>query len=229
MNEDPLKILYEEYKTCDRCKLSKTRKNIVFGSGNRSADILLVTDTPTLKEESLGHHNTTDIRWLVRAFQHAISDGSTAPATIGAAAEMFFSNVFVTNAVMCCPTFPAGDRAGELTEPGWTQVKKCRERLLEVIYQVDPNIIVSAGSHATAALLGRSSKLPRRNGKVSEMFTVEVPGEAGSVFYSAIPTADPRVAERRGDYDDNNGLVSAFTTALKGAWDLNTYLEQEDK
>lgn len=226
MNEDPLKILYEEYKTCDRCKLSKTRKNIVFGSGNRDAQILLVTDTPTLKEESLTHHNTTDIRWTIKAFQHAI-DKTRMP--VGAAAEMFFDNVFVTNAVMCCPTFPVGDRAGELTEPGWTQVKKCRDRLLEVIYEVDPNIIISAGKFATQALIGRASKLPRRNGRVSELFTVEVPGEAGSVFYSAIPTSDPRVAERRGDYDDPNGLVSSFTTALKGAWMLNTYLEQEDQ
>lgn len=226
MSEDALKILYEEYQNCDRCKLSQTRKNVVFGSGNRDADILLVTDTPTLKEESLQHHNTTDIRWVIKAFQHAV-DKQSMP--VGAAAEMFFNNVFMTNAVMCCPTFPAGDRAGELTEPGWTQVKKCRDRLLEVIYEVDPHIIISAGKFATQALIGRSSKLPRRNGKVSELFQVEVPGEAGSVFYSAIPTSDPRVAERRGDYDDTNGLVSAFTTALKGAWDLSHYLNKEDQ
>jgi uracil-DNA glycosylase family 4 len=226
MNEDPLKILYEEYTACERCKLSKTRKNIVFGSGNRDAQILLVTDTPTLKEESLTHHNTTDIRWAVKAFQHALGSQGI---PIGAAAEMFFENIFVTNAVMCCPTFPQGDREGELTEPGWAHVKMCRDRLLEVIYEVDPNIIIAAGKYATQALIGRASKLPRRNGKVSQMFTVEVPGEAGSVFYSVIPTADPHVAERRGDYDDANGLVSAFTTALKGAWDLNEYLEQEDR
>jgi uracil-DNA glycosylase family 4 len=226
MNEDPLQILYEEYQNCDRCKLSKTRKNIVFGSGNREANILLVTDTPTLKEESLRHHNTTDIRWIIKAFQHAIGKQDM---PVGAAAEMFFNNVFMTNAVMCCPTFPAGDREGELTEPGWTQVKKCRDRLMEVIYDVDPHVIISAGKFATQALIGRASKLPRRNGKMSELFSVEVPGEAGSVFYSAIPTADPRVAERRGDYDDAGGLVSSFTTALKGAWDLSHYIEQEDR
>lgn len=225
MKPDALTILYEEYKNCDRCKLSETRKKIVFGSGNRDAPILLITDTPTLKEESLGHHNTTDVRWILKAFQHATNKQSI---PIGAAAEMFFDATFVTNAVMCCPTFAVGDRAGELTEPGWTQVKKCRDRLLRVIYEVDPHIIVSAGKYATQALVGRASKLPRRNGKVSSLFTVEVPGEFGPVYYSAIPTADPRIAERRGDYDDQNGLVSAFTTALKGAWDIKNYLEGED-
>lgn len=225
MKQNALTILYEEYKNCDRCKLSETRKKIVFGSGNRDAPILLITDTPTLKEESLGHHNTTDVRWIVKAFQHATSKQSI---PIGAAAEMLFDATFITNAVMCCPTFAAGDRAGELTEPGWTQVKKCRDRLLRVIYEVDPHIIVSAGKYATQALVGRASKLPRRNGKVSSLFTVEVPGEFGPVYYSAIPTADPRIAERRGDYDDQNGLVSAFTTALKGAWDIKNYLEGED-
>ena len=226
MNEDPLRILYEEYQSCERCKLSETRRNIVFGSGNRNADILLITDTPTLKEESLGHHNTTDIRWVIKAFQHALGKQSM---PLGAAAEMFFENVFITNAVMCCPTFPTGDRAGELTEPKWTLVRECRDRLFEVIYQVDPAVIISAGKYATQALVGRGSNLPRRSGKVSSLFTVEVPGEAGSVFYSAIPTADPRVAERRGDYDDDNGMVSSFTTALKGAWELKTYLEGEDR
>ena len=142
---------------------------------------------------------------------------------------MFFENVFVTNAVMCGPSFPTVDRAGELTEPKWILVRECRDRLLEVIYQVDPVIIISAGKYATQALVGRGSDLPLRRGKVSSLFTVEVPGEVGSVFYSAIPTADPRVAERRGDYDDNNGLVSSFTTALNGAWELKTYLEGEDR
>lgn len=226
MNVDPLQILYEEYRACERCKLSKTRNNIVFGSGNRDASILLVTDTPTLKEESLGHHNTTDIRWVIKAFQHAI-DKPRMP--VGAAAEMFFDNVFMTNAVMCVPVFPIGDREGEATEPGWTQVKKCRDRLLSTIYEIDPHIIISAGKYATQALVGRASKLPRRNGKVSGLYSVEVAGEMGPVVYSVIPTADPRVAERRGDYDDDNGLVSAFTTALKGAWDLKTYLEGEDR
>lgn len=226
MNYDQLRVLYEDYKDCDRCKLSNTRRRVVFGSGERSANILIVTDTPTLKEESLGHHNTTDIRWIIRAFKHAAGLDNM---PIAAAAELFFQNVFMTNAVMCCPTFPTGDKAGELTEPGWTEVKKCRDRLLRTIYEVDPNVIISAGKYATQALVGRSSKLPRRNGKVSELFTVEVPGELGVVRYSAIPTADPRVAERRGDYDDPNGVVSAFTTALKGAWDLNKYLEGEDQ
>jgi uracil-DNA glycosylase family 4 len=223
---DPLRVLYDEYRECTRCKLSETRQRVVFGSGNPEASILLITDTPTLKEEQLGHHNTTDIRWVIKAFKHALGKNDM---PIGAAAELFFNNVFMTNAVMCCPTIPLGDKAGELTEPSWSLVKKCRDRLLTVIYEVDPLVIVAAGKYAVQALVGRSAKLPTRGGRVSDMRTVFVPGECGDVGYSFIPTADPRVAERRGDYDDPTGTVSSFTNALAGAWQLKEYLENEDR
>ena len=228
MNEetDPLKLLYDEYKECKRCPLSEHRKNIVFGSGNRDASILLVTDSPTLVEDRLGHHNTTDMRWTLRAFKHAIGRDSM---PIGAVAELFFEKCFVTSATMCTRKMIAGDNIGQPVEPGWAHIKKCRDRLLRTIYEVDPLIIVAAGKFAVQALMGQSKALPARNGKVSGMFTVNVPGELGNVTYSAIPSYDPHVAERRGDYDDETGAVSAFTTALTGAWRLLEYLEREDQ
>lgn len=228
MNEetDPLKLLYEDYRECKRCPLWEHRKNVVFGSGNRDADIIIVTDSPTLVEDRLGHHNTSDMRWTLNAFKHAI-DRDTMP--IGAAAELFFERCFVTSATLCTRKMVAGDDIGAAVEPSWTHVKKCRDRLLRTIYHVDPLVIVAAGKFAAQALAGKNKALPARNGKVSGMFTVVVPGELGDITYSAIPSYDPHVAERRGDYDDPTGAVSAFTTALTGAWKLSTYLREEDK
>lgn len=228
MNEghDPLKLLYEEYRECTRCALSGHRKKVVFGSGNRDADVLIVMDSPTAVEDRLGHHNTTDIRWTLRAFKHAT--GQT-EMPIGAAAEAFFDAFFLTSATMCTRKMLAGDNAGDVVEPGWTHIKKCRERLLTTIYEVDPLVIIGAGKFALTALLGRTKGLPARTGKVSGMFTVTVPGELMEVPYSVIPTHDPRVAERRGDYDDPAGAVSSFTTALVGAVKLVKYLKEEDR
>lgn len=224
---DPLRSLYEEYANCSRCELHKHRKKTVFGSGNREADILIVTDSPTLVEDRLGHHNTSDVRWVLRAFRHALGKESM---PLGAAAEVFFDKCFLTSATMCTRKMLVGDDAGDRVEPAWTHIRECNARLQETIYHVDPLVIVGAGKFAMMGLLGRSSNLPPRTGKVSAMTTIAVPGAlSDSVHYSVIPTFDPHVAERRGDYDDPSGAVSAFTTALVGALQLTEYLREEDR
>lgn len=221
-----LRVLYDEYVNCTRCNISEMRKSVVFGSGSRDADIMFIADTPTPTDERMGHHNNTDIRWLIRVFRHAIGKASM---PVRAAADLFFDKTFMTTAVMCCPRYPKGDLAGQAKEPSWAHVKACRDRLLSTIYEVDPLIIIAAGAFSLQALTGRNSKLPMRSGKLSEMFTVEVPGELGTVYYSAIPAPDPHIAERRGDYDDPNGRVASLSAAISGAWELASYLNNEDR
>ena len=39
---------------CEKCKLCKTRKNIVFGVGNKNAEIMLVGEGPGADEDMQG-------------------------------------------------------------------------------------------------------------------------------------------------------------------------------
>jgi uracil-DNA glycosylase family 4 len=223
--KERLRVIYDEYQGCTSCKLHETRRSVVFGSGNPDADILLITDAPTEVEDRLGHHNTSDIRWVVQALKHAINKPKM---PVAAVAELMFQRCFVTSAVLCRPIIPIGDKAGEYREPKWSEVKACRERLLQTIYAVDPHIVVACGKFAVQSLVGRASKLPSRTGRVADIFMVDVPGEMMDVPYSVIPSVDPQVAQRRGDYDDPNGMVAAFSSALTVAWNIADYLNNED-
>ena len=46
--------LEESIKNCEKCKLCKTRKNIVFGSGNREASIMFIGEGPGADEDEMG-------------------------------------------------------------------------------------------------------------------------------------------------------------------------------
>ena len=46
--------LEESIKNCEKCKLCKTRKNIVFGSGNREANIMFIGEGPGADEDEMG-------------------------------------------------------------------------------------------------------------------------------------------------------------------------------
>ena len=39
---------------CNLCKLCRTRKNIVFGTGNKNADIMLIGEGPGADEDAQG-------------------------------------------------------------------------------------------------------------------------------------------------------------------------------
>lgn len=214
-----------EYRSCERCKLSECRSRVVLGSGNPRAKVFIVVDTPSEAEDRVGHYNTADIRWLVNLFRQVLR----LDMPLGAAAEKFFSEAFITSAVMCRPAILVGDKAGDARDPKWSEVKACRDRLQQQIYHVDPHIIVGCGKFALQALCGTSSPPSAKTGRLNEMITITVPGELSDVPYSVIPAPDPQVAKRRGDYDDPNGVVAALGNALGAAWALRDALEGEDK
>lgn len=46
--------LEESIKKCDKCKLCTTRKNIVFGVGNKNAEIMFIGEGPGADEDEKG-------------------------------------------------------------------------------------------------------------------------------------------------------------------------------
>ena len=50
---DNCQELEESIKGCNKCKLYKTRQNIVFGVGNKNADIMFIGEGPGADEDKL--------------------------------------------------------------------------------------------------------------------------------------------------------------------------------
>lgn len=221
-----LRELWRSCANCEKCALHETRRNVVFGTGNPSADILFISDYPTEAEDREGDHNTHDVKWVINAFRDVVLRDRS--ISMDEAANRFFSDVFLVNALMCRPTIAKGEKAGEARDPKISELKACRERLMQTIYEVDPHVIICAGKFASIALLGRNKELPSRTGKVHHAFTVTVPGVMRDVYYTAIGCHDPAFAQRIGDYDDPNGAVSQFCGALRSAWGVLNNIREED-
>ena len=92
MNQtDRLRELEERWDDCRRCELFKTRKNIVFGEGNPSADILVIGEAPGEFEDLAG-----------RPFM-----GPAGEVLDGFVSHMSLDrhiDLYVTNTICCRPT-----------------------------------------------------------------------------------------------------------------------------
>lgn len=140
--DEALKRLRDEIGDCQRCKLSKGRKNIVFGEGNACAKLMFVGEGPGKDEDMQG-----------RPF-------------VGEAGQILDSlinkrgwkreEVYIANIVKCRP--PAN------RVPEEDEIATCRpfvERQIEIIR---PKVIMSLGNVATQSLLRMKIPISKARG-----------------------------------------------------------------
>lgn len=235
-----LETLYQEYQGCTKCpKLCLSRKNVVFGIGNPEANILIVKESPNEQEDASGEFlNSAAGEWLLSMFMHVSTDPEVQEISKRAKSkkfkpdwellrERFYRNVFVTGVVCCRPALDKGDFVGNMRAPATKEVQNCTPRLLQVVYEVDPLIILAMGNTAIAAL-NKTTKSTEKSGLPRSLINVTIPGVLQDVVYPVIPTYDVEHAMKIGDYDDPNGVVSSFFNALQTTWQLCQHLENED-
>lgn len=196
--------LQEEWKECTRCSLHETRRKVVFGCGNPDADILFVGEAPGENEDKQG-----------RPF-------------VGKAGEMLNSmlagldrnrdELYITNVISCRPP--------NNRDPSAEERVACFPRLEEIIYLVDPLLIVPVGKYALNSLVGgRSWGIERYRGNLfsSPQSEAYVTGETNGVEiegrffprnankmkyrleYDAIPILHPSYIQRM-DNSDSDGF-----------------------
>lgn len=236
-----LLTLFEDYSKCIKCPaLTLSRKNIVFGIGNPNANILIVKEGPNEDEDRAGEFLQGKAgEWFLSMYMHV----STNEAVVEMAKkaknkrfkpdweilrEAFFAEAFVTGVVCCRPTLDKGDSVGNTRAPGTKEIQNCASRLLQVVYQVDPLIILAMGNNSISTLGGKSLKVVDKSGHPKSLVNIKIPGVLQDVVYPIIPTYDLEHAMKVGDYDDPNGIVSSFFSALQTAWQVCRNLENED-
>jgi DNA polymerase len=118
-----LEALAQQIRTCERCILSKSRKNAVPGEGPPDADIMFIGEGPGFHEDQQG-------RPFVGAagrFLEELLEG------IGLKRE----DVYITNVVKCRPP---GNRDPQLEE-----IESCNPYLDQQIELINPKVIVTLG------------------------------------------------------------------------------------
>lgn len=137
------KELEEACKSCTKCGLCETRTNVVIGTGNQNADLMLIGEGPGANEDLEGIPFVGKAGKLMdMAFQG-----------IGIKRE----EVYIANIVKCRP--PSN------RNPERQEANACREFLESQIALVKPKVIVLLGSVALKNILGEEYGITTSRGK----------------------------------------------------------------
>ncbi len=138
-----LAALSEYLRDCPRCKLSRSRTNIVFGQGSANARLMFVGEAPGRDEDEQG------LAFVGRAGQLL----TKIIEAIGLKRE----DVFIANVLKCRPPNNRNPEADE--------VASCRPFLDEQIRLISPKVIVTLGTFAAQALLETDEPIGRLRGR----------------------------------------------------------------
>lgn len=137
--EAALAALRAHIGDCTRCKLCRTRKNVVFGEGDPRARVLFIGEAP-------GFHEDQQARPFVGAA------GQLLDRIIENGMGLRREQVFIANVNKCRPP--------DNREPEPDEVAACLPFLREQVRIIRPEVIVCLGRVATSNLLGTT--LPMR-------------------------------------------------------------------
>lgn len=210
--QSQLDLLQEQWQDCGDCSLSQARNYVVFGDGNPDADILFIGEAPGKDEDKSG-----------RPF---VGEGGKLFNALLTLAKLSRGSVYVANMVGCRPP--------DNRDPNSAERDACLPRLFEIIYLVDPLLIVPVGKFALKSLAkGRDWGITTEHGKVfsspnpahkltGDRNSMEVPGRVfprtaddkkkHHLEYDMIPIVHPAFILREDSFDTENKKFQ------KGGW-----------
>jgi len=143
-NYSSLKKLNSECVECTSCNLSETRKNVVVGKGNESAQVVIIGEGPGEQEDITG------LPFVGRAgkmLDTALSSVDIDP----------LEDCYITNIVKCRPP--------KNRKPSAVESEACMPWLNEQINLLKPKIIILAGSTAVQSFLGIDEPISKIRGQ----------------------------------------------------------------
>lgn len=142
--------LRSEVLGCTRCRLAESRRTVVFGEGDRSADLLVVGEAPGVEEDRSGRPFVGPAGQLLDKML----------AAIGFRRE----EVFICNVLKCRPPNnrdPLGD-----------EVASCRPYLRRQVELIQPKAICAFGRFAAQTLLTTEASLSRLRGSTHDFMGI---------------------------------------------------------
>jgi uracil-DNA glycosylase len=238
-------MLREEWYSCVKCDLGpqriSTEGQFVFGEGD-TGGVLFVDDGPGREEEQVGRPAVGSYGKILRAVIQGLG----------------LTRYYITNVVACRSCTPWTDPSGrplmrknfrtghmELSyrdePPTPMQMEACRDRLLELVYLIDPVIIVAMGPVAAKSLSGkpmavlsdeihgkaihisipgagfRTSRTEKKDVWLRKGKTVSLPVEQAEVRYLCVPTYPLSYVHKKLNDLSANSPFAKFTADVRGA------------
>lgn len=140
---ETLKDIRLDLGDCQRCRLAKNRKNIVFGAGDSAAKLVFVGEGPGFEEDQQGEPFVGPAGQLLNKIIEAI--------------QLTRVQVYICNIVKCRPP--------RNRNPQPDEIKACFPFLERQISAIRPDFICALGSIATQTLLNTTEPISRLRGR----------------------------------------------------------------
>jgi uracil-DNA glycosylase len=142
-----LAAVRQELGDCTRCKLHGLgRRQIVFGVGNPSADIMFVGEAPGADEDAQGIPFVGKAGQLLTKMIEAMG--------------LRRDEVYIANVLKCRPP--------NNRDPQPDEVESCEPFLFQQIASIQPKVIIALGAFAARTLLKTMDPISRMRGRVYE-------------------------------------------------------------
>lgn len=129
---------------CTRCPLAEGRTQVVFGTGDPDADLMLVGEAPGFHEDRQG--------------EPFVGPAGKLLDKVLAGVGYERSQVYIANVLKCRPP---GNR-----DPLQPEIDACSDYLRRQLTLVDPRVVITLGNFATRLLLKRDVGISRLRGQV---------------------------------------------------------------
>jgi uracil-DNA glycosylase family 4 len=148
-----LSSLHNEVKSCQRCTLSQSRTQTVFGSGNANADLLLIGEAPGAEEDRKGLPFVGKAGKLLDAMLFAIG--------------FVREQVYICNVLKCRPP--------NNRDPQTNEVESCAPFLNAQIGIVKPKVILALGRFAAHRLLQTDAPVYKMRESINVLPGTDIP------------------------------------------------------
>ncbi|MDX2079351.1 MAG: uracil-DNA glycosylase [Terrimicrobiaceae bacterium] len=136
--------------SCTKCPhLVRSRTQVVFGVGNREADLMFVGEAPGADEDAQGEPFVGRAGQLLTKIIQAMGFER--------------SDIYIANVLKCRPDMPEGESGNR--KPKAEEMATCLPWLREQIALVRPKVIVALGSTAAEGLLETNAPMRELRGR----------------------------------------------------------------
>ena len=168
-----MQTLRDDLGDCVRCKLHRTRTQIVFGSGSPNADLMFVGEAPGADEDRQG------LPFVGRAGQLL--------TRIIEAIGLTRDQVYIANIIKCRPP--------DNRNPEPDEIAHCSPFVLRQIALVQPRVICALGKFAAQTLLQTQAPISQLRGKFFDGFGAKIVPTFHPSFLLRNPAAKREVWE----------------------------------
>ncbi|PTX94115.1 uracil-DNA glycosylase [Spartobacteria bacterium LR76] len=168
---------------CTKCEhLVRSRTQVVFGVGNRNAELMFVGEAPGADEDLQGEPFVGKAGQLLTKIIQAMGYSR--------------DDVYIANILKCRPDMPGGSTGNRKPKP--EEMQTCIPWLEQQIALVKPKAMVALGATAVEGLLGSNGPVGKMRGKWFEFRGIPVM----ATYHPAYLLRNQLISEKRKVWED---------------------------